>query len=148
MKEVRSFLGHAGFYRRFIKDFSKIANPFSNLLQKDIVFDFGERYKDASNTLKKALTNTPIIHPHNSHHLQPSTPPHRTTIKHAPVRVKHHHLRTPPLQPLRTLVVHYKKNHYYRRIIDGQNLSVKCLSVKFYRRKSCSVGNYRRKICR
>ena len=32
VKEVRSFLGHAGFYRRFIKDFNKIANPLSNLL--------------------------------------------------------------------------------------------------------------------
>lgn len=63
VKEVRSFLGHAGFYRRFIKDFSKIANPLSNLLQKDVVFDFGERCKDAFDTLKKALTTTPIIQP-------------------------------------------------------------------------------------
>ena len=51
MKEVRSFLGHTGFYRRFIKDFSKIANPLSNLLQKDVAFDFGERCKDAFDTL-------------------------------------------------------------------------------------------------
>jgi len=43
MKEVRSFLGHARFYKRFITDFYKIANPFSNLLQKDVPFDFGER---------------------------------------------------------------------------------------------------------
>jgi len=46
MREVRSFLGHAGFYRRFIKDFSKIANPLSNLLQKDVAFEFGERCKE------------------------------------------------------------------------------------------------------
>jgi len=63
VKEVQSFLGHAGFYRRFIKDFNKIANPLSNLLQKDVAFDFGERCKDAFDTLKKALTTTPIIQP-------------------------------------------------------------------------------------
>ena len=38
VKDVRSFLGHAGFYRRFIKDFSAISRPLSNLLAKDIVF--------------------------------------------------------------------------------------------------------------
>ena len=36
IKGIRSFLGHAGFYRRFIKDFSKISRPLTNLLQKDI----------------------------------------------------------------------------------------------------------------
>ena len=50
VKEVRSFLGHVGFYRRFIKDFSKIANLLPNLLQKDVPFDFGERCKDAFDT--------------------------------------------------------------------------------------------------
>jgi len=63
VKEVRSFLGHVGFYKRFIKDFSRIANPLSNLLQKDVPFDFGERCKDAFDTLTKALTTTPIIQP-------------------------------------------------------------------------------------
>jgi len=63
VKEVLCFLGHAGFYRRFIKDFSKIANPLSNLLKKDVAFDFAERCKDAFDTLKKALTTTPIIQP-------------------------------------------------------------------------------------
>ena len=42
VKGVRSFVGHAGFYRRFIKDFSKIARPLSNLLNKDVVFKFDE----------------------------------------------------------------------------------------------------------
>ena len=42
VREVRSFLGHAGFYRRFIKDFSKVALPLSKLLQKDIEFEFSE----------------------------------------------------------------------------------------------------------
>ncbi|RDX90219.1 Retrovirus-related Pol polyprotein from transposon 17.6, partial [Mucuna pruriens] len=40
--EVRSFLGHAGFYRRFIKNFSKIALPLSKLLQKDVEFNFDQ----------------------------------------------------------------------------------------------------------
>jgi len=65
VREVRSFLGHAGFYRRFIKDFSKIALPLSNLLQKDVGFDFDERCREAFDCLKKALTTTPIIQPPN-----------------------------------------------------------------------------------
>ena len=40
MKIVRSFLGHAGFYRQFIKDFSKIRKPLCNLLLKDVPLDF------------------------------------------------------------------------------------------------------------
>ena len=39
LKDVRSFLGHAGFYRQFIKDFSAIARPMSKLLRKDVTFD-------------------------------------------------------------------------------------------------------------
>ena len=42
MRKVRPFLGHAGFYRRFIKDFSKVALPLSNLLQKEAEFDFDD----------------------------------------------------------------------------------------------------------
>jgi len=41
-KGIRSFLGHAGFCRRFIKDFSKIAKPLCNLLNKDVVFKLDE----------------------------------------------------------------------------------------------------------
>ena len=40
VKQIRSFLGHAGFYRRFIRDFSKIARPLSDLLGKDVPFLF------------------------------------------------------------------------------------------------------------
>ena len=40
--DIRSFLGHARFYRRFIKDFSKIARPLTNLLAKDVPFDFND----------------------------------------------------------------------------------------------------------
>ena len=43
VKGIRSFLGHAGFYRLFIKDFSKIAKPLSNLLNKEVVFVFNEK---------------------------------------------------------------------------------------------------------
>jgi len=42
VKGIRSFLGHVGFYRRFIKDFSKIAKPLSNLLNKETVFVFND----------------------------------------------------------------------------------------------------------
>jgi len=42
VKGVRSFLGHAGFYRRFIKDFSRITRPLTNLLAKDTQFNFDE----------------------------------------------------------------------------------------------------------
>ncbi|RDY11823.1 Retrovirus-related Pol polyprotein from transposon 17.6, partial [Mucuna pruriens] len=42
VREVCSFLGHAGFYRRFIKNFSKIAMPLSKLLQKDVDFEFDQ----------------------------------------------------------------------------------------------------------
>ena len=38
IKSLRSFLGHAGFYRRFIKDFSKITKPLTQLLQKDVEY--------------------------------------------------------------------------------------------------------------
>jgi len=63
MRKVHFFLGHTGFYRRFIKDFSKIALPLSNLLQKDVSFDFDERSREAFDCLKKVLTTTLIIQP-------------------------------------------------------------------------------------
>ena len=63
VKAVRSFLGHAGFYRRFIKDFSKIAKPLSNLLVIDNPFIFDDNCKHAFKTLKRKLTTAPIIHP-------------------------------------------------------------------------------------
>ena len=61
VKQVRSFLGHVGFYRRFIKDFSKIFQPLCNLLAKDHPFDFTDECLIAYNTLKTALTTAPII---------------------------------------------------------------------------------------
>ena len=61
--KVHSFLGHAGFYRRFIKDFSKIALPLSRLLQKETIFDFNQDCKEAFRKLVSALTTAPIIQP-------------------------------------------------------------------------------------
>ncbi|CAN6544155.1 unnamed protein product [Malus baccata var. baccata] len=63
VREVRSFLGHAGFYRRFIKDFSKIAQPLCRLLQKEVFFEFNEACEQAFNHLKDFLTTEPIITP-------------------------------------------------------------------------------------
>ncbi|KAI5343456.1 hypothetical protein L3X38_011332 [Prunus dulcis] len=61
VKGVRSFLGHAGFYRRFIKKISSISRPLCNLLAKDAVFEFDEICMEAFTTLKKELTSAPII---------------------------------------------------------------------------------------
>ncbi|XP_042386458.1 uncharacterized protein LOC121978147 [Zingiber officinale] len=63
VRDVRAFLGHARFYRRFIRDFSKIALPLSQLLQKDVMFHFDQRCIEAFDRLKEALTSTPIIRP-------------------------------------------------------------------------------------
>jgi hypothetical protein len=63
IKGIRSFLGHAGFYRRFIKNFSHIARPLTNLLAKDVPFEFDDACLKAFETLKKALTSAPIIQP-------------------------------------------------------------------------------------
>ncbi|XP_015940027.1 uncharacterized protein LOC107465563 [Arachis duranensis] len=60
-REVRSFLGHAGFYRRFIKDFSKVSLPLSRLLQKDTEFELSKECMEAYDKLKVALTQAPIV---------------------------------------------------------------------------------------
>lgn len=61
VKGVRSFLGHAGFYRRFIKDFSKITKPLCNLLIKDAPFKITDECLVAFNRLKRELISAPII---------------------------------------------------------------------------------------
>jgi len=62
VKEIRSFLGHAGFYRRFIKDFSKVARPLTELLAKDSKFEFSDKCLESFNHLTRELTSAPIIH--------------------------------------------------------------------------------------
>nr|GEV45375.1 reverse transcriptase domain-containing protein [Tanacetum cinerariifolium] len=61
IKCVWSFLGHAGFYRRFIQDFSKISQPMTHLLEKNTPFIFSEDCIKAFQTLKKKLTEAPIL---------------------------------------------------------------------------------------
>ncbi|GKD68493.1 reverse transcriptase domain-containing protein [Tanacetum coccineum] len=61
VKGVRSFLGLAGFYRRFIKDFSKIARPMTHLLEKETPFVFFKDCIDAFHIFKKKLTEAPIL---------------------------------------------------------------------------------------
>jgi len=63
VREVWSFLGHAKFYRHFIKDFSKISKPLCVLLAKDVLFEFTPSYLEAFERLKTELTSTPIIRP-------------------------------------------------------------------------------------
>ena len=63
VKDIRSFLGHAGFYRRFIKDFSTISRPLCNLLSKDIIFEWTEKCEIAFVKLKSMLTSAPIMQP-------------------------------------------------------------------------------------
>nr|XP_016456307.1 PREDICTED: uncharacterized protein LOC107780293 [Nicotiana tabacum] len=61
IKAIKSFLGHADFYRRFIKDFSQIANPLCKLLEKHHHFVFSDDYRIAFEELKKRLVTGPII---------------------------------------------------------------------------------------
>ncbi|KAJ9548063.1 LOW QUALITY PROTEIN: hypothetical protein OSB04_020606 [Centaurea solstitialis] len=61
VKGIRSFLGHAGFYRRFIKDFLKITKPLCNLLHVDQAFEFTSECKVAFEKIKKALVTAPIV---------------------------------------------------------------------------------------
>jgi len=63
VKEVKSFLGHAGFYHRFIKDFSSITKPLTSLLLKDADFVFDNLCLKAFCRLKEALVTAPIIQP-------------------------------------------------------------------------------------
>ena len=63
MKRIHSFLGHAGFYKQFIPDFSKIARPLTKLLAKDVPFVFSDDCLHAFEKLKQALISAPIIQP-------------------------------------------------------------------------------------
>ncbi|GJT33896.1 reverse transcriptase domain-containing protein [Tanacetum coccineum] len=59
--EIRQFLGLAGYYRRFIEGFSKIAKPMTKLTQKSVKFNWGEKEETAFQTLKQKLCSAPIL---------------------------------------------------------------------------------------
>ena len=61
VKGIRNFLGHAGFYRRFIRDFSKIAKPLCRLLEKDVKFNFNESCQSSFEKIKSRLVEASII---------------------------------------------------------------------------------------
>ena len=61
VKEIRSFLGLAGYYRRFIENFSKIAKPLTSLLQKSVNFIWTDERQMAFDELKKRLTTAPVL---------------------------------------------------------------------------------------
>lgn len=61
LKNVRQFLGLAGYYRRFIPEFSKIANPLSSLLKKGASFKWNQKAQEGFNTLRELLCKEPIL---------------------------------------------------------------------------------------
>ena len=65
IKDIRFFLGHAGFYRRFIRDFNAIARPLCNLLAKDVTFEWSQACEAAFDKLKTMLVSAPIMRSSN-----------------------------------------------------------------------------------
>ena len=61
VKEIRSFLVHDGFFRRLIRDFSKIARPLCRLLEKDTKFNFDESYQSSFEEIRSRLVEAPIM---------------------------------------------------------------------------------------
>jgi hypothetical protein len=61
VKELRSFLGFAGFYRRFVHHYAIISKPLASLLKKNTLFVWSSEHKTAFNTLEKCLCTTPIL---------------------------------------------------------------------------------------
>ena len=59
--EIRSFLGLAGYYRRFIEDFSRLAAPMTRLTRKEVKFDWDDRCEEALQELKRRLTIAHIL---------------------------------------------------------------------------------------
>ncbi|GFX87152.1 retrovirus-related Pol polyprotein from transposon 297 [Trichonephila clavipes] len=62
IKQVQSFLGLTGYFRKYIKDYSKIAKPLSDLTRKENLFVFGIQQKEAFEKLKKIMSEGPILH--------------------------------------------------------------------------------------
>jgi len=61
VKEVQSFIGLCNYYRLFIKDFAKIANPIYKLTRKNFQFDWGKEQQKAFDTLKHLFTSAPFL---------------------------------------------------------------------------------------
>jgi hypothetical protein len=61
VRQIRSFLGLAGYYRRFILDFSRIAKPMTELLKKGAKFVWGQKCEDVFHTLRQHLTTAPVL---------------------------------------------------------------------------------------
>ena len=59
--EIRSFLGLAGYYRRFIEDISRIVAPMTRLTRKEVKFDWDDRCEEVFQELKRRLTSAPIL---------------------------------------------------------------------------------------
>ena len=59
--EIRSFLGLAGYYRRFVKNFSRIAAPLTRLTQKNVNFEWSEACEESFQKLKERLTTSPVL---------------------------------------------------------------------------------------
>jgi hypothetical protein len=67
VRQIRSFLGLAGYYRRFIPDFSRIVKPITELLMKEAKFVWGQKCEDAFHALRQHLTTAPVLaQPDNS----------------------------------------------------------------------------------
>jgi hypothetical protein len=67
VRQIRSFLGLASYYRRFIPDFSRITKPITELLKKEAKFVWGQKCEDAFHTLRQHLTTAPVLaQPDNS----------------------------------------------------------------------------------
>ncbi|XP_021737192.1 uncharacterized protein LOC110703715 [Chenopodium quinoa] len=61
VSDVRSFLGLAGYYRRFVKDFSKIAKPMTSLMKKDKKFEWDDKCEEAFQLMKQKLITAPVL---------------------------------------------------------------------------------------
>ena len=61
MSEVRSFLGLVGYYRKFVKGFSRIAGPLTNLTRKDVMYDWVDACQQSFEELKDRLTSAPVL---------------------------------------------------------------------------------------
>ena len=68
LKNIRQFLGLAGYYRRFVPNFSKIASPLSNMLKKNASFNWNEDAQESFEQLRELLCKEPILQLPNFEH--------------------------------------------------------------------------------